>query len=134
MSEHDPEFDPAAGVEPAVAEPVEHGPSLGDDVMALIDDGKTYLEAELQFQKSRATFAADRGRSGAIYGLAAVLLVHLALIALAVGTVIALAPVIGAWASTALVVGLLLVLGGLLGLAAKRRFAQLSSAFSEPGK
>ena len=37
--------------------------SLLDDVRALIDDGKTYLEAEVGFQKTRVAFVADRANS-----------------------------------------------------------------------
>jgi hypothetical protein len=132
LSEHDPDFKRSAGDEPPAA--VSDTPSLGDDVAALIDDGKTYLEAELQFQKSRASFVLDRSRSGAIYGVAAVILLHLALIAFVVGAVLALAPTIGPWGATLLVVGVLLVAGALLGLSARRRFSQLSTAFTETGK
>jgi Flp pilus assembly protein TadB len=114
-------------VDPTVA--VE--PSLIDDVKALVDDGKTYLEAELQFQKSRATFAVDRGKSGAVYGLAAAAVLHLALVALVVGAIFALTPLITAWGATAVVVGVLLVAGLLLGLAAKRRFARLGNVMRE---
>ena len=134
MSEHDHDFEQAAGDASPAAAPVPEGPSLTDDVMALLDDGKTYLEAELQFQKSRAAFVVDRGRSGAVYGVVAAVLVHLALIALVVGVLIALTPAIGAWGATAIVVGVLVVAGIVLALAAKRRFAQLSTAFSETGK
>ena len=132
MSEHDPDFKQSASDESPAA--LSDTPSLGDDVAALIDDGKTYFEAELQFQKSRATFVLDRSRSGAIYGVAAVIVMHLALIAFVVGAVIALAPVIGPWGATLLVVGVLLVAGALLGLSARRRFKQLSTAFTETGK
>jgi Flp pilus assembly protein TadB len=109
-------------------------PSLVDDVKALIDDGKTYLEAELQFQKSRAAFAVDRGKSGAIYGIAAAAVLHLALIALVVGLVFALAPVLTAWGATAVVVGILVIVAVVLGLAAKRRFTRLSTALREDGQ
>jgi Flp pilus assembly protein TadB len=131
LSEHDPVFDSAAG-DHAPADAVDH--SLTDDVRALIDDGKTYLEAELQFQKSRAAFIADRSRSGAIYAVSALLLVHLALVALAIGLIFALTPLITAWGATAVVVGLLLVGSIVLGLAAKKRFAGLSSAFGGESK
>lgn len=135
MSEHDPVFEGPVGNQTpadlsieADEQPVE---SLTDDVRALIDDGKTYLETELQFQKSRAAFVADRGRSGATYALGALVMVHLALIALAVGAVLALATLIGPLGATAVVVGILLVAGVVLGLAAKRRFGNLSTAFGE---
>ena len=105
--------------------------SLTEDVRALFDDGKTYLEAELQFQKSRAAFAADKGRSGLVYGIAALALVHLALVALVVGLVLALSPLLTAWGATGLVVGVLSIAAVVLALAAKKRFGALSSAFGE---
>ena len=125
MSEHDPIFDRPAGI----SEPAAPDVSLADDVRALVDDGKTYIEAELQFQKSRAVFVADRARSGVVFAVAAVLLLHLALVALAIGLIFALAPAIGPWGALALVVGALLVAGIVLGLAARKRFAGLSAAF-----
>lgn len=79
-----------------------------EDIDALVADGKTYLEAELTYQKSRAGFAANRLKWTAIYGAAAFGLLHLALIALTVGAVIALTPMTGPWIATAIVVALLL--------------------------
>ena len=84
-------------------------PSLMEDVDALIADGKTYLEAEFTYQKTRAGFAANRLKWTAIYGAAAFGLLHLALIALTVGVVIALVPLVGPWTATALVVATLLL-------------------------
>lgn len=131
MSEHDPGHGNTAAGTPAADAP-DH--SLTDDIRALIDDGKTYVEAELQFQKSRAAFVADRGRSGAIFAVGALLLLHLALITLAVGAVYALAPAIGRWGATGAVVGVLVIGGVILGLTAKRRFRALSTAFGGTGK
>jgi hypothetical protein len=131
LNTHDPDF--SASVDEAssadAAEPASG--SLTDDVVAMLDDGRTLLEAEIQFQKTRAAFAFDRGKSGAAYGVAAFALIHLALVALVVGTVIALTPVIGAWGATAIVVGLLLIAGGLLALAARRKFARLAAVYAE---
>lgn len=98
--------------DPAPAE-AQGGESLVADVEALVADAKTYLEAEIAFQKSRAGFTADRLKSTALYGAAALGLLHLALIALTVGLVIALATVVGPWIATVLVVGVLL-LGALI--------------------
>ena len=111
------------------SEPLDDG-SLTEDISALFEDGRTMVEAEIQFQKTRAAFALDRGRSGAIYGVAALALLHLALVGLVVGLVIALTPLITAWGATALVVGVLVVAGAALGLAAKRRFTSLARGFS----
>lgn len=131
MNTHDPEFDSSAIADALADEVMPEERSLTDDVLALLDDGKTYVESELQYQKTRAAFAFDRGRAGAAYGIVAFALLHLALVALVVGAVIALTPMIGAWAATALVVGLLVIVGGLFALAARKRFARLVSAYRE---
>lgn len=105
--------------------------SLSDDVAALIDDGKTYVAAEVAFQKTRLAYAADRGKSGIAMGLAAMAVLHLALIGLVVGLIIALSPLITPWGATALVAGILLIVGAILGLKAKTRFESLADAFKE---
>lgn len=83
--------------------------SLVDDVEALIDDGKTYLQAELAFQKTRAGYVAGSARNIAMLGALAVVFVVLALIGLTVGLILALSPLITAWGATAVVVGVLLL-------------------------
>ena len=45
---------------PDTDEPEARQFSLTDDVLALFEDGKTYAEAELRFQKSRAGFVGNR--------------------------------------------------------------------------
>lgn len=83
--------------------------TLRDDVTALVDDARTYAEAEIAFQKTRAGLAGKTaGRALALLVLAVVLL-HIALIALAVGAVIALAPLVTIWGAIAIVVGVLLI-------------------------
>ena len=107
--------------------------SLTEEITSLIEDGKTYAEAELAYQKTRAGFVADRGKSAALYGLFALGFVHLALIALVVGMVLALTPSLGALGATGAVVGALLlgVLILLLRLRAKAR--EISEAFKDEG-
>lgn len=75
-----------------------------DDLEALLADAKTYLDAEVSYQKGRLGFAANRIKSGLVYGAAALVLIHLALIALTVGAVFALTPLTGPWLATAIVV------------------------------
>ncbi len=131
MNSHDPKFDVSAGdASPADIAATDDG-SLTEDIVALFDDGRTLVEAELQFQKTRAAFALDRGKTGAFYGIVAFALLHLALVALVVGVVIALTPVIGAWLATAVVVGVLVAAGMALALAAKRKFARLAQVYAE---
>lgn len=131
MNSHDPNFDASVDDISPTGASIPDTRSLTDDVVALLDDGRTLVETEIQFQKTRAAFAFDRGKSGAAYGIVAFALLHLALVALVVGAVIALTPLISAWGATAVVVGALVVLGGLFGLAAKRKFARLAAVYAE---
>lgn len=131
MNTHDPQLDSSAIADAVADEVVPEERSLTDDIVALLDDGKTFVEAEVQYQKTRAAFAFDKGRTGAFYGVLAFALLHLALVALVVGAVIALTPMIGAWAATAVVVGALALIGILFALAAKRRFSRLTAAYRE---
>jgi len=84
--------------------------SLLEDLETLIDDGKTYLEAEANYQKSRALYIADSLPGVALNGAVAAALAFIALIGLTVGLILALAPFLTAWGSSALVVGLEFVL------------------------
>lgn len=105
--------------------------SLSDDIFALIDDGKVYAEAEIAFQKTRLAFSANQGKWGAAYGLLAFGMLHLALIGLVIGSILALTPLITAWGATGAVVGLLLLVAAVLGFKAKNRFAKLAAAYAK---
>ena len=108
--------------------------SLLDDVHALIDDGKTYLEAELGFQKTRAAFVADRAKSTIVFGAIAALLGLLALVGLTVGSIIALTPLLTAWGASAVVVAILLVAAWLAARGAARKWSSLIRAITgDPG-
>jgi hypothetical protein len=102
-----------AGLPEAAAEPLYEGEdadrSLLGDVQALIEDGKTYLEAELAYQKTRVGFVASGARDVAMYGALAAVFALLALVGLTVGLIIALTPLITAWGATSAVVGALLL-------------------------
>lgn len=100
------------------------------DIATLIDDGRTYAEAEIAFQKSRAGFVART--LGVATGLAvlAVILLHIAFLALAVGLVIALTPVVTVWGAIAIVVGGMLALVGLLIWMAVGRGKRIGALFA----
>ncbi len=116
------------------AEPTSTGPSegsLASDIEALFDDGKTYLEAELAYQKSRAVFAGNRVKWSLVYGAAAFGFLHLALIALVVGAVMALTPLIGPWLAM-LAVTILLLAGAALFITRLRgKLREVRSVFDE---
>lgn len=113
-------------------EPVQ--PSLFDDIESLVEDGKTYAEAELAFQKSRLSFAFGKGRNAAFLGLLAVGFLHLALVALVVGAVIALSPLLTPIGATLAVAAVLLIVAIIFVVVAKRRIEEAADAFDEGEK
>ena len=124
----EPETAAAASVDEAV--PGEDT-TLTEDIAALIASGRTYAEAELAFQKTRAALAgSNAGKAVAALVLALVLL-NIALIALAIGVVLALQPLITIWGAIAVVVGMLLLSAGLLARSAKLRGQVLAAMFGE---
>lgn len=102
--------------------------SLVDDVKHLVADGRTLLEAELAYQKSRAVVAGAGVKGMAGWGALALALVFFALMAGVIGLLIALGALIGMLAATAVMVVLLLVLAGLAGLAVTKRWNRMSAA------
>jgi hypothetical protein len=88
--------------------------ALRDDITTLVEDARTYAEAEIAFQKTRAGLAGKTGARALLLLVLALVLLHLALIALAVGVVIALAPYVTIWGAIAIVVGVMLA--GVAGL------------------
>lgn len=119
------------GDEPDQGHEPRSGSSLADDLVALLDDGKTYLEAEKAYQKSRAIYVAHKGKKGIVHALIAFALIHLALIGLVVGAVMALAPVLTTWGATALVTGVLLIAGAVLGRKALAHFQDAGNSFTD---
>lgn len=117
--------------EPPEADESHRGSSLTDDVFALLEDGKTYAEAELAFQKSRAGFMANRAKGAIAFGLGAFGVFHLALIAGTVGVVLALVPLVGPWIATIIVTTALIFAGLVLLRLLKGRIDDMRDAFSE---
>lgn len=106
-------------------------PDLADEIAAFVDDGKTYAQAELAFQRSRLAFTADRGKSAALLGLFALGFVHLALIALVVGALFALTPYVTAWGATGIVTGVLLAGAAIMLLMMRRHTREIGDAFRD---
>lgn len=108
--------------------------SLIDDVEVLIEDGKTYLEAELNFQKTRARFVGDRAKGVALYGLLGLMFAWMALIGLTIGLIFALTPALGGWGATGVVVVVWLAIAGFALRAAAQRWKQLMASFDPEDK
>jgi hypothetical protein len=137
-----------ADIDPGLARPPEGAPAdpapageavdttfagLRDEVTALVEDARTYAEAEIAFQKTRAGIAAKRAGRALVLLVLALVLLNLALIALAVGAVIALAPLVTIWGAIAIVVGVLL-LGVVLLVTSAARDGQVLAALFGSGE
>jgi hypothetical protein len=108
--------------------------SLLEDVEAAIEDGRTYLEAELAYQRTRAAFAADRAKDAAEFAALGGALALLALVALTVGLEIALAPLLTAWGAAAAVTGAWLMLAAVFLRMAATRWRKLIGMFLATGE
>lgn len=107
--------------------------SLVEDVRQLVDDGRTLVEAELAYQKSRAVVAGMAAKSIAGWLALGLVLLFFALMALVLGLILVLAQAIGAAAATLVVVLGLLAMGLLSGMVALRRWKRASALLSDEG-
>ncbi len=105
--------------------------SLLEDVEDLLVDARTYLDAELSYQKSRASFIGGSIKRIAAFGIGAVVLALFAFGALTIGLVIALTPLLTAWGATAIVVGTLLLGVLLLLKAASSHWNEMMSVIND---
>jgi len=105
--------------------------SLAEEVRLLADEAKAYALAEVAFQKARAAYAARQARTIAMLGVAAAVLVFFAGMALVVGSIVALAPVIGGWGATGLVTLVLLVIAMVSLLTAKSRWSRTMATIGD---
>jgi len=97
---------------------------LADDLRLLVGEARSWAEAEADYQKVRARFAAGSAARVAIYGLIALIVAIFALGALVIGLLLALATLLGPWWATAIVAGGLSCVALVFGLAAKARFTR----------
>ena len=108
--------------------------SLVEDIKDLASDGRTLLEAELAYQKSRAAVAGAGTKGIAGWASLALALVFFALMALVLGVLLGIAEFIGIWAATGVTVLLVLSAAGLAGLAASRRWQRMRAALLDEPK
>ncbi|OJW70060.1 MAG: hypothetical protein BGO57_16390 [Sphingomonadales bacterium 63-6] len=103
--------------------------SLFDDLATLIEDGRTYADAEIAYQKTRAAYVGQQAKGLFIAGSIAVLLVVLAIVALVLGALLALTPLVGAIGATAIIFGVLLVTSFILVRIAQAKAKAMMRAF-----
>lgn len=107
------------------------GRSLVDDVLNLVQDGKLYAEAEIDFHKKRAIYGASAAGGIAARFVVAAVFAFFALMALVVGLILALGQVITYWGSTAVVTLMLLIGAAALAKSAKSRMDRLKTVISD---
>ena len=108
--------------------------SLVEDIKDLASDGRTFVEAELAYQKSRAAVAGAGAKGIAGWASLALALVFFALMALVLGVLLGIAEFIGIWAATGVTVLVVLSAAGLAGLAANRRWQRMRAALLDEPK
>ena len=97
---------------------------IGQLFSQLVDDGKRFARAEVDFYKAKAADKAEPVKMAAIYGGAAVTLALSAVTALLVGLILALETLVGPLAATLIVVLVTLAVAGLLGWMAFKQVAE----------
>ncbi|WP_313439294.1 phage holin family protein [Novosphingobium sp.] len=105
--------------------------SLIEDVRLLAGEARAYAQAELAYQKARAAYAGAETRNIAILGVSAAVLVFFAVMALALGAVIAVGTLIGPWLSMIAVPVAILVVAAILGLSARGKVRRMMSLLRE---
>lgn len=125
---------PTPGVNPAPPPEAEQAkPGMVAQLRGLYDDGRELVDAEIGFQKARLAAAGRQVRTMAVLGIVGLILVGCALIALVIGTMIALIPPLGAWGAMGATVLGTLVLACLCFWLAAGRVGKIGALFaSEP--
>lgn len=97
---------------------------IGQLFSQLVDDGKRYARAEVDFYKAKAADKAEPAKKAAIFGGVAVTLALSAVTALLVGLILVLSTLVGPLAATLIVVLATFAIAGLLGWMAYKQFAE----------
>jgi len=103
---------------------------LDEDLRGLVDRGIALAQAEAELQKARGVYAAGRIKWIALLGGLALVLAFFSLVALTVGLVIALTPMLGALGATLAVFGGLLIVAAACALIAAGQWKGMVKALS----
>ena len=106
--------------------------SLVSDLRDLVDHGRDFVESEIELQKARAAYVASGAPTIAILAVAAGLLVFFAFVALTVGLVIALAPLMSGLGAAAAVFAAFLIVAFLLAKLAAGRWRKMTAVLADP--
>lgn len=109
-------------------------PGMVAQLRGLYADGRELVDAEIDFQKARVSAAGRQVRSMAVLAFIGLVLVSCAQIALVVGTMIALIPVLGAWAAMGVTVLGTLVIAVICFWLAAGRIGKVTALFASDDK
>lgn len=118
-----------APVDPASEEDL----PLIDELRRLGDDARTYAEAEIAYQKSRAIAVGQTVRKVAILAVAAFVVAVFALVALVAGLLMGLSGIVGPWWATAIVAGGLVFAALVAVLAARSHWRRMMARITGSG-
>lgn len=107
--------------------------TLIDELRQLIDEGKAYAEAELAWQKARATRAGQGIKIALAFGALALALAFFAFMALVLGLVLALSSLLTPLGATGAVVLGLLAMSALCLLVAARGWKRMTRDIGNDG-
>ena len=108
--------------------------TLVGSARGLIENGQSLMEAELAFQKARASFVLRRTKGILALGALALALLFFVLMALIVGLLLALAPLLGPWGALGAVVAGLLLITALCVFGVIRRISTIRKALNGSAK
>lgn len=105
---------------------------VGALIARAMADGRAYADAEIGYWRALALDRLADARRLAIFGVAALLLVNAAAIALIVGLVLTLEPLVGPGLATLIVVLLTAIAAGLFAWAALKRIKRVTRPRDQP--
>jgi len=122
---------PGASDPPPLPETEADKLGLLEQLHGLYADGRELIDAEISFQKARMAAAGRQVRAMAALVFVGLVLIGCALIALVVGTMIALIPYLGAWGAMGATVLATLILAVLAFWLAVRRIGRVGALFAD---
>ncbi|PZQ54997.1 MAG: phage holin family protein [Novosphingobium pentaromativorans] len=123
-------LDTQAALTPA---PQDEDLSLVEDVRLLIGEARTFAQAEVAYQKTRAAYVGAQTKAIAVLGLGAVVLVIFAVMALVLGAVIAVGTLIGPWLAMIVVPLAILIVAAIMGISARNRSKKMLALVLDKG-
>lgn len=105
-------------------------PGMIDQLKGLYADGRELIDAEVSFQRTRLSAVGKQVRIMALLAVVGLILLGCVLIALTVGTMIALIPILGPWGATGATAGATLVVAVLCFWLAAGRVGRVTALFA----